>query len=101
MLRWVPFLWGGLAARGGVVLRPCADYKSARSLQGCPTSWRAACLFLTLIAPAFAQKKPVTVATLAESEFAAGKQDGPATWAPDGKAFVFERGKTLMLYDPV
>src|SRR5271168_3741287 len=99
MLRQIPFLWGGLAARGGVVLRPSrsngsADYKSARSLQGCPSTL---CLFLTLIAPALAQKKPITVATLAEFELAAGKQAGPATWAPDGKSFVFERGKTLMI----
>ena len=43
-------LWGGFAARGGVVLRPaCADYKSARRLQACPTLLRWACCTLNVI----------------------------------------------------
>ena len=57
-------------------------------------------LLLALIAPAFSQKKPITLAALADYEQAAGKQDGPPIWAPDGKSFVFERGKTIMLYQP-
>ena len=57
-------------------------------------------LFLALIASAVAQKRPITLATLAEFEQAAGKPDGPPIWAPDGKSFVFQRGRMLMLYDP-
>jgi len=57
-------------------------------------------LFLSMTAPAFAQKKPITLATLSEFETASTRQDGPANWAPDGKTFVFERGKTLRIYDP-
>jgi dipeptidyl-peptidase-4 len=53
-------------------------------------------LFL-LIPPLFAQKKPVTLESLKDVKHTA---DGPATWAPDGKTFLFTRGNSLRIYDP-
>ena len=61
---------------------------------------RLLALFLIFIASALAQKKPITLAALAEYQEASAKQDGPPVWAPDGKSFVFERAKTLVIYDP-
>src|SRR5271169_3163656 len=61
---------------------------------------RSLALFLAFVASALAQKKPITLAALAEFHEAAAKEDGPALWAPDGKSFVFQRAKTLALYDP-
>ncbi len=59
-------------------------------------------LFLiATILPVFAQKKPVTLESLkAMRGSAAVPMDGPPTWAPDGKTFLFQRGQTLRIYDP-
>ncbi len=51
--------------------------------------------FVALL-PAFAQKKPVTLESLKAVKHLG---DGPATWAPDGKTFLFQRGSTLRIYD--
>ena len=48
------------------------------------------------MAPVFAQKKPVTLESLKEVKY---ERDGPATWAPDGKTFLFQRGPALRIYD--
>jgi len=59
-------------------------------------------LVLALL-PAFAQKKPITLETLNEGGRGGGGgrgPGGPATWAPDGKTFVFRQGRSLMIYDP-
>ncbi len=53
---------------------------------------------LLLIAPVFAQKKPVTLESLKAAR--RGRGDGRATWAPDGKTFLFSRGSSLRIYDP-
>jgi dipeptidyl-peptidase-4 len=53
-------------------------------------------LLLALMAPVFAQKKPVTLESLKEVKY---ERDGPATWAPDGKTFLFQRGPALRIYD--
>ena len=58
---------------------------------------------LLLAASAFAQKKPITLETLNEAGGRGGGGrgfGGLATWAPDGKTFVFRQGRNLMLYDP-
>src|SRR5580704_10848292 len=57
-------------------------------------------LFLAFLASALAQKKPITLAALAEADDSAKKQDGPAIWAPDGKSFAFQRARTILIYDP-
>src|SRR5690348_666541 len=56
-------------------------------------------LALLLAAAALAQKKPITLDTLRD---AARPRDvpGPATWAPDGKTFVFEQDHILKQYLP-
>ena len=55
-------------------------------------------LFLILlILPVFAQKKPVTLESL---HAAKDGGDGPPTWAPDGKSFLFSRDHSLRIYDP-
>jgi dipeptidyl-peptidase 4 len=51
---------------------------------------------LILLAPVFAQKKPVTVESLHAVKH---EEDGPPTWAPDGKTFLFSRGTMLRIYD--
>jgi dipeptidyl-peptidase-4 len=51
-------------------------------------------LFICL--PVFAQKKPVTLESLKTVKH---EGDGPATWAPDGKTFLFQRGPALRIYD--
>jgi dipeptidyl-peptidase-4 len=52
---------------------------------------------LLLTAAALAeQKKPITLATL--DEIAGRDRPGAPVWAPDGKAFVFRQGGSLMLY---
>ena len=43
-------------------------------------------------------KKPVTIDTLMEHADA-GPPPGPALWAPDGKRFVYRKGKQISLYD--
>jgi dipeptidyl-peptidase-4 len=57
----------------------------------------AALLFLVCL-PILAQKKPVTLELLKTPK---QEGDGPPTWAPDGKTFVFSRGNSLRIYDPV
>src|ERR1035437_7555550 len=52
---------------------------------------------LLLTTPVFAQKKPVTLESLKAVKH---EGDGPATWAPDGKTFLFSREQTLRIYDP-
>src|SRR5690348_1284789 len=56
-------------------------------------------LLLLCAGISFGQKKPITLDTLREF---GGEHDapGPARWAPDGKTFAFEQGKTLKLYLP-
>src|ERR1700678_486505 len=55
-------------------------------------------IFLTLLVlPVFAQKKPVTLESLKAIKY---EGDGPPTWAPDGKTFLFQRGQSLRIYDP-
>src|SRR5690348_13730004 len=58
-------------------------------------------LFLLLISSAFAQKKPITLETLNGAGRGGGRSGAgmPMAWAPDGKAFVFRQGQSLMLYD--
>jgi dipeptidyl-peptidase 4 len=51
---------------------------------------------LLLAAAAWAQKKPITLATL--DEMANPERRGPPVWAPDGKTFAFRQGRSLMLY---
>ena len=55
------------------------------------------CLFLLLLAPAFAQKKPVTLEAIEKlNRTPAGIY---AVWAPDGKSFVYPEDASLILYD--
>ena len=56
---------------------------------------RCAFLFFVLL-PVFAQKKPVTLDALKAVKH---EGDGPPTWAPDGKSFLFQRDQTLRIYD--
>ncbi len=63
---------------------------------------RAAVLFLAY-APAclLAQKKPITLETLEEASRLTPQGPGnPVAWAPDGKQFLYRRGRTLVIYDP-
>ena len=55
------------------------------------------CLLIVMLAPAFAQKKPVTLETFEAQPHEHGSIG--ATWAPDGKSFVFPEDKKLKLYD--
>ncbi len=55
-------------------------------------------LFLLLLAPAFGQKKPITLDTL--NQPARVETPGPAVWAPNGKTFAYEQGGKLMIYNP-
>lgn len=57
-------------------------------------------LLALLIAPAFAQKKPITLETLNQGGGRGGRGGGPVNWAPDGKTFVFRQGRSLRIYDP-
>jgi dipeptidyl-peptidase-4 len=61
---------------------------------------------LLLVTSAFGQKKPITLESMNEGG-RGGVPSGPgrggmvaATWAPDGKTFVFRQGRGLMIYDP-
>src|SRR5690242_19865616 len=56
-------------------------------------------LLVVFVSAAFAQKKPVTLETLTQTTSTA-ERNGPPTWAPDGKSFVFRRGGSLMIYHP-
>lgn len=56
-------------------------------------------LLLLFIGISFGQKKPITLDTLRELG-RARDVPGPARWAPDGKTFVFQQGKTLKMYMP-
>src|SRR5260370_30964693 len=63
-----------------------------------------AIVFLILMAlgfaqKSFAQKKPITLESLNEGG-RGGRGGGAATWAPDGKTFLFRQGRALMIYDP-
>src|ERR1700722_5553996 len=60
------------------------------------TMTRRLIFFIALMVPVFAQKKPVTLESLKAVK---DEGDGPATWAPDGKTFLFQRGSTLRIYD--
>jgi len=51
---------------------------------------------MLLAAAAFAQKRPITLATV--NEVGSRERPGPPVWAPDGKAFAFLQGRSLMLY---
>src|SRR2546423_7734906 len=52
---------------------------------------------ITLLCPAFAQKKPITLESLNETP--RGGQAAAANWAPDGKTFVSRQGRKIILYD--
>ncbi len=49
-----------------------------------------------MILPALAQKNPVTLDSL---HAVRPDGDGPPTWAPDGKTFLFQRDESLWIYD--
>ncbi|MGD0497135.1 MAG: S9 family peptidase [Bryobacteraceae bacterium] len=61
-------------------------------------------LLLLALAPvcAQAQKRPVTLETLASSGRGGGRGGAglPAAWAPDGKTFLLRQGSRLLWYDP-
>jgi dipeptidyl-peptidase 4 len=64
--------------------------------------WVALTLTLAwgIMAPAYAQRKPVTLEAL--HEFRARPRDsvpGDPVWAPDGKSFVYKLGNALRIYD--
>jgi dipeptidyl-peptidase 4 len=50
-----------------------------------------------LVAPAAAQKKPVTLDTL--NEIARERRSFAATWSPDGKSFVYKEDNKIYLFD--
>ncbi len=58
---------------------------------------RRSLLLFLFILPLFAQKKPVTLESLKAVKHSS---DSPATWAPDGKTFLFTRENSLRIYDP-
>ena len=60
---------------------------------------------LLLVAPVFGQKEPITLESMNQGgrggvPSGPGRGAGAATWAPDGKTFVFRQGRSLMIYDP-
>jgi dipeptidyl-peptidase-4 len=60
---------------------------------------------LLLVASVFGQKRPITLDSMYEggrggAPSGPGRGAGAATWAPDGKTFVFRQGRSLMIYDP-
>ena len=55
-------------------------------------------LFLLLVAPAFSQKKPITLETI-NREMRGGRGGGAQVWAPDSKTFLFRQDRSLMVYD--
>ena len=57
-------------------------------------------LILLSIAPAFAQKKPVTLESLNRTG-GRGRGDaaGAPLWAPDGRSFAYRQGHKIVLYD--
>jgi dipeptidyl-peptidase-4 len=58
---------------------------------------------LLLVAPVFAQKEPITLESMNQGGRGVAPSvpgRGAATWAPDGKTFVFRQGRSLMIYDP-
>jgi dipeptidyl-peptidase 4 len=57
------------------------------------------CLLVLLLAPAFAQKKPITLETIEELNRKSAAID--ATWSPDGKSFVYPQESSLIVYDCV
>ncbi|HUB31465.1 MAG TPA: S9 family peptidase, partial [Bryobacteraceae bacterium] len=60
--------------------------------------WKFA-VFALILAPAFAQKQPVTMDTLNQGGRGGGGRGGAAVWAPDGRRFVTRAGRNLALYD--
>ena len=62
----------------------------------CSLSARRTTLLFLICLPICAQLKPVTLESLKTVKHDA---DGPPTWAPDGKTFLFQRGQTLRIYD--
>jgi len=57
-------------------------------------------LLLLLSVSLFAQKKPITLETMNQGAGRGGRGGGAANWAPDGKAFLFRQGRSLMIYNP-
>ncbi len=60
-------------------------------------------VILLLVSSAFAQKRPITLESLYSSGGRGGGGRGgaaAATWAADGKTFVFREGSSLRIYDP-
>jgi dipeptidyl-peptidase-4 len=81
-----------------------ADSRDER--QGCvPTQYNHTMLLRSLAAlavlcslPLLAEKKPVTLESISARNPRA-EAGGPPTWAPDGKRFIYTKGKQVMLYD--
>src|SRR5262249_40898582 len=75
-------------------------------LYSCSAAWTTIAsmvkltVFLLLLTPAFAQKKPITLESLNAAAKGSGGGRGAGTWAPDGKTFVYREGAKLMIYDP-
>jgi Tol biopolymer transport system component len=59
---------------------------------------RIAALLFLLALTLLAQKKPVTIDTVMQHDFAHGAEGAPI-WAPNGKQFAFRKGDSVMLYD--
>jgi dipeptidyl-peptidase-4 len=81
--------------RGSVSITepPCVSMRADGKSLGQRT---CAAFVILMCLPVFAQKKPVTLESLKAVKH---EGDGPATWAPDGKTFLFQRGQTLRIYD--
>jgi dipeptidyl-peptidase-4 len=56
------------------------------------------CVFAFPLAVLYAEKKPITIDTVLDSG-RGGESPGKPVWAPDGRRFLHEQGKRLMLYD--
>ena len=55
-------------------------------------------VYLACAIPLLAQKKPVTIETVAQTDRPRGLGGAPV-WAPDGKRFAYRRGNAVMMYD--
>jgi dipeptidyl-peptidase-4 len=61
--------------------------------------FRSVAIFLTFSFCLFAQKKPVTLDTVAQFDRTGGRGGAAPVWAPDGKRFASIRGGKVMLYE--
>jgi dipeptidyl-peptidase 4 len=69
-----------------------------RPVQSTQSMLRACLILLAVFAPAFSQKKPVTLEIAARPPQPSDAVGSPV-WAPDGNSFVYTTGKALWLYD--